>query len=831
MRLFAKIAILLFLSVCVLTQGQVKAKPQPQAQGQSKAQTQAQAPTPSGAAISLNGPWKLFYGPHDKNSPASPAELAAKNWPEIPATVPGNVELDLLAAGKIKNPETGNNVYDLRKCEAYDWWYSRSFAAPKLAAGERAEIVFDGLDCFGTIWVNGQLVGKTDNMLIAHTFDITDFLKPGGGGADTAINTIFVRIEPAVLEGRKYLDGVLVTRKDLGAEDVNTRKAPHMFGWDIMPRLVSAGLWRDVTLDIKKPTWFRQVYWMTNGIDVPRKTAHILLDWDFVSDLPTIDGLTMEISLKRGGRAVYERSVALYSFTSQDKIDLENVEFWWPRGYGDPTLYDGTLRIVDSRTRRVLAEQTQKIGIRSAELVHTEITTKENPGEFVFVVNGEKIFVRGTNWVPLDGLHSRDKSHLAEAMRMIADLNCNMIRCWGGNVYESPEFYDACDAAGVMVWQDFSMGCSAYPQNREFAEKIRAEAIQVVLERRQHPSIVLWSGNNENDSSFGWTFSKPIDPGLDIISREVLPRVIWEFDPIRTYLPSSPYYSPEFFKRGSDLRLLPEVHLWGPRGYYKAPFYTDVDAHFVSEIGYHGCPNRASLERMFDPEYVYPWTKDGKWNDEWQTKAVRSHPDSVFTINRNELMRNQAKELFGACPTDLDEFIFVSQVVQAEAMKFFVEFWRAAKFRRTGIIWWNLRDGWPIISDAVVDYYNSKKLAYYYIRQVQRDACVMITDAVDGKHPVTAVNDTRAEKSGTVTVRDADSGKTLLAAPFTIPANGKTVVGHIPEAPAQQAMWLIEYTIDGAPGANHYLAGLAPFKLADYHRWFKKLVPGYQFTN
>ncbi|OGD22008.1 MAG: glycoside hydrolase family 2 [Candidatus Aminicenantes bacterium RBG_16_63_16] len=764
----------------------------------------------------MNGSWRLSYGPYDKSGPQTPADLKARNWPQIPATVPGNVELDLLAAGVIENPELGNNINDLRKYEAYQWWYSRTFETPKRAPGERVGIAFEGLDCFGTIWINGQLVGRTDNMLIAHTYDVTDLLT-----AETGVNTIHVRIDPAVLEGRKYLNGVLVTRKDVGAEAVNVRKAPHMYGWDIMPRLVSAGLWRDVYLNVKKPTHFRQVYWMTNTVDVQQKTAQLLLDWDFDSDLPTIDGLDIEVSLKLGARTVYEKSIPLYSFTSRHKIDLTDVEFWWPRGYGDPVLYEGTVRIVDAK-KRALDERTDRIGIRSAELVSTEITTKENPGEFVFKINGEKIFVRGTNWVPLDGLHSRDKSHLQEAIWMIADLNCNMIRCWGGNVYESPEFYDLCDANGVMIWQDFTMGCSAYPQNNEFAEKIRAEAIQVILRLRQHPALVLWSGNNENDSSFGWTFSKPIDPGVDIISREVLPRVVWEFDPIRPYLPSSPYYSPEFFRRGSDLALLPEVHLWGPRGYYKAPFYTDVNAHFVSEIGYHGCPNRASLERMFDPEYVYPWTKEGNWNDEWQTKAVRSHRDSVFTIDRNELMRNQIKALFGECPTDLDQFIFFSQVVQAEAMKYFVEFWRAAKFRRTGIIWWNLRDGWPIISDAVVDYYNSKKLAYYYIRQVQHNACVMISDSADGKHPVTAVNDTRDAKSGSVTVRDADTGKTLLAASFEIPANGKTVVGALPEIQGQ-AMWLIEYAIGAAKYTNHYLAGKAPFKLADYQRWYQKL--------
>ena len=267
---------------------------------------------------------------------------------------------------------------------------------------------------------------------------------------------------------------------------------------------------------------------------------------------------------------------------------------------------------------------------------------------------------------------------------------------------------------------------------------------------------------------------------------------------------------------------MPEVHLWGPRGYYKAPFYTDVNAHFVSEIGYHGCPNRGSLERMFDPEYVYPWGADGRWNDQWQTKAVRSHPNSTLTLDRNDLMTNQVKALFGDVPQDLDRFIFASQVVQAEAMKFFIEFWRMDKFRKTGIIWWNLRDGWPILSDAIVDYYNSKKLAYFYIRQAQPDACVMIGDPRDGRHPVVAVNDTREEKEGTVVVRTADTGETLFSSSFGIPANGKTVVGHIP-ARGGQAMWLIDTTIGQKKLANHYLAGEAPFQLDDYERWHKKL--------
>ncbi len=762
---------------------------------------------------SLNGVWKLYYGPF-ANAPSDPEELLKDNWPSLPASVPGNVEIDLQAAGIIKNPETGNNIYDLRKYEAYQWWYHRTFQTPHYEKGERVDVVFEGLDCFGTIWINDKLIGKADNMLIDHRFDITDFLKKEDP------NTIFICIDPAVAEGRKYLNGVNGNRSDFSPESVNIRKAPHMFGWDIMPRLISAGLWREVWLDIVKSTRVKEIYWMTNSVDVKQKKADLILDWEIASDYPTIDRLTMEVSLKRNSAVVYSKSFPLIYYSGRWRIGLENADFWWPRGYGEPALYEGRVRITDEKNN-ILDERSQPVGIRTAELIHSEITSRERPGEFLFRINGEKIFVRGTNWVPLDALHSRDNSHVEDAINMINDLNCNMIRCWGGNVYEDHAFFDLCDRDGIMVWQDFAMGCTVYPQNNEFAERIRNEAINVVLKLRRHPSLILWSGNNENDASLEWTFSKHFDPGMDRISRDILPRVIWEFDPVRDYLPSSPYCSEEYFRMGNNQELLPEVHLWGPRGYYKAPFYTDVKAHFVSEIGYHGCPGRKSLERMFDPEYVYPWTADGKWNDEWQTKAVRAHPQSTLMDKRNDLMVNQVKALFGDYPKDLDKFIFASQVVQAEAMKFFVELWRMDKFTKTGIIWWNLRDGWPIISDAIVDFYNNKKLAYFYIKKVQTNVCVMIGDLQGGKHPVVAVNDTRETVSGSAVVTDADTGDTLFSSSYTVAANGKTVIGNIP-AMNKQAMWLVDYYAGNEKLTNHYLNGTPPFRLDDYLRWYNK---------
>ena len=767
--------------------------------------------------VSLNGQWNLTYGLCDKNAPATPDELKASGWESITATVPGNVELDLVAAGKIDyDIELGSNVYKLREYEVYRWWYQRSFETPKLGKNERALLVFDGIDCIAKIWVNNQLVAETDNMLISHTIDVTDVLNPSGS------NTLDVRIDPVVLEARKYVNGSIGSRKFVRVEYEHIRKAGHMYGWDILPRIVSAGLWRDVTLVVKKANQLDNIFWMTDKIDMEKKTADLLLDWQITTDHLNIDSMYLEYEILKDGKQVFSRKEAIYSFCGRQRMTLENVDYWWPRGYGEPALYDTKVRLLD-KDNKVLDEREAVLGVRTVQLKRSELTTKENPGYFYFLVNGEKIFVRGTNWVPLDALHSRDHQFLQSTIDMVIDLNCNLIRCWGGNVYETDEFYKLCNENGIMIWQDFGLAGTAYTQDLDYAQKVREEAIQVIVRLRNNPCVVLWSGNNEIDISIGWNFSKNVDPNVDILSRDILTRAVWEYDPLREFLPSCPYVSPESYAHELGAKsVMPQVHLWGPRGYYKTPFYTQSQAHFVSEIGYHGCPSRSSLEKMMSPQCVYPWTKYGKWNDEWMTKSVRCLPAFKGVDDRNDLMINQVKVLFGEKLKDLDQFIFASQVVQGEAMKYFVELWRMDKFDRTGIIWWNVRDGWPIISDAVVDYYNNKKLAYYYIRQVQTNTCVMIGDAVNGLHPIVAVNDTREAKQGTLTVKDADSGEVLYNGSFNVPANGKVTAGYI-SAQSKQAMWLIDYTVDGKTYHNHYMAGEAPFKLKDYERWHKKL--------
>ncbi|MDR2041899.1 MAG: glycoside hydrolase family 2 [Tannerella sp.] len=774
--------------------------------------------TAGGQSVSLNGTWDLSFWEQPAVPLRSPEALQQTEHRTIPATVPGNVELDLLAAGLIHDPMIGSNVWEMRPYEGYQWCYSRTFPTPALAAGQRADLRFGGIDCLADIWLNGAKVGEAENMLIEHTFDVTGLLKSDGQ------NTLQVILRSAVIESQNYLLNVFSGKGGTANhESENIRKAPHGYGWDILPRLVSAGLWRDVELQIVEPIHFTDVFWMVHHIDTAHKRAYVRVDYQLHIPFKELDKHQAVVRLKRNGQVVHESSQRLYTHAYGHRFDLENAELWWPRGYGEPALYEAEVEIVDA-SGRVLAADRRRIGLRTVGLDLTDITTPEQPGEFCFRVNGEKIFIKGANWVPVDALHSRDASLLRGVLDMAVDLNCNMLRCWGGNVYEDHAFFDFCDENGILVWQDFAMGCSVYPQDDGFAKKIEQEVRSVALKLRNHPSLILWAGNNENDEAIvGSVGIYHPDPNRERISRRTIPELMFELDPTRPYLPSSPYLSPGYYAGGRRHDLLPERHLWGPRGYYKAPFYTEVYNHFVSEIGYHGCPNRESLEKMFTPDNVYPWKKGAfEWNDEWQTKASRYHQYSDITLGRNNLMINQIRELFGQVPTDLDKFIFASQTVQAEAMKYFVEFWRAGKFYRTGILWWNLRDGWPMVSDAVTDYYNGKKMAYYYIRRVQGDACVMIGDARERNHPVVAVNDTRTEKRGTVTVRDLDTRETLFSGKFVIPSNGKTTVGYIPQTPAQ-GMWLIEYTIDDQKRTNHYLAGQAPFRLQDYERWYKQL--------
>jgi len=766
-------------------------------------------------SISLDGVWRLWYGPQADDAPDTPDDLTESNWPVIQARVPGNVELDLMEAGELPDLHVGNNIYATREIETYRWWYRRSFRAPELRPGQRLQLTFEGLDCIATVFVNGDKVGTASNMLIPQQFDISDFV------AFNRDNDLAVRLDSAVVEGRKHDHDPIEHAFRSSWEALYVRKAPHMYGWDIMPRLVSAGIWRSVHLDVLPPTRWRSVYFATRSVDVQHRVAQVGVVWDFVTERLDIDGLSVRIRLERDGETAASTQFRTVSTHGVTVVTVKDADLWWPRGMGEPALYQATAELLDENGE-VLDRFEANIGLRTVELHYSDINTPDAPGRFQFLVNGEPVFAKGTNWVPLDALHARDRKHLPAVLEMLTDLNCNMVRCWGGNVYEDDLFYDFCDRNGILVWQDFSLACAVYPQTDEFARIMEEEAEAVVRRLRNHPSIALWAGNNENDMAAYWGGCR-MDPNTDRISRRVLPEVVRRLDPARPYLPSSPYVSPKAVQTAREhntgiMNVLPEVHLWR-RPWYKDPFYTEPTAPFVSEIGFHGCPDRATIEQMLDPDYIWPW----KDNDQWLTKSVRPLRDGNEYTYRIPLMAEKIECMFGQVPDDLDAYIFASQAAQAEAFKFFIERWRSRKWRCTGIVWWNLRDGWPIFSDAVVDYYNRRKLAYFAIRRVMTDLCAIVCEPdADLSHPLVVVNDTRRPASGRVTVADVESGRELFAGDFAVEPNGIVRLAAIPRSEGH-AMWRIRLQTADGEFENHYLLGEPPFDLDQVRDWYRRI--------
>ena len=770
--------------------------------------------------ISLDGTWTLDYWQQGKTPVRGPEQMDGIRFQTVSASVPGNVELDLLRAGLIEDPQTDSNVYLLEPWESFQWRYSRVFPTPATEEGGSAELRFEGIDCFADIWLNGHHAGSTDNMLVSHAFDVTELLRPEGQE-----NRLEVYLRSSVLEGRKQITPSL-SRNSPSPESIYVRRAPHTYGWDIMPRLVSAGLWRSVVLEVHPKAWIRDTYWYVESL----RPEHARIYLDYTLALPPdfcTGSLKAAWRISRDGKTAAEGETTPDAHAGRIQITVPEPELWWPRGYGEHPLYDVEFQLQDAGGR-VLDTQCKRLGIRTVALDRSEIHTTEQPGRFRFFVNGEPIFIKGSNWTPMDAFHSRDPEHLEAAFAIALDLNCNMLRCWGGNVYEDHPFYDLCDENGILVWQDFSFGCSEYPQDAAFQQAVGAEVRQIVQKLRGHACITLWSGNNENDASTRWSMAAfKADPNQDVVSRVTIPAALFECDPTRPYLPSSPYYSPEVVALGFDSHTLPEDHLWGPRGYYKDPFYSEATCLFASETGYHGMPCRESLEQMFSPDNVYPWsdTAAHTWKDAWLTKSVRESPAYGYVPKRNNLMINQVNILFGEIPDDLDRFIEASQTVQAEALKYFIERFRIAKFApRTGILWWNIRDGWPIISDAVVDWYNRPKKACSYIRNVQKDVCAMIGDD-DGKgHPLVVVNDTRREAAGTVEVTDARSGKRIFKGNYRIDANGRAEIARL-RHPAGQGIWVIRYTVPGGCEVNHYLYGEPPYDLDAYRQLMQAVRP------
>ena len=357
------------------------------------------------------------------------------------------------------------------------------------------------------------------------------------------------------------------------------------------------------------------------------------------------------------------------------------------------------------------------------------------------------------------------------------------------------------------------MACGQYPETEELKSNLQNEVTSVIRKLRQHPSIILWAGDNEVDACF-----PDYDPNANRITRELIAQCVRDNDIFRPYLPSSPFISPKMYEAGFRSQWpgspIVEEHIWGPRDYFKSDYYKNNVAHFVSETGYHGCPSLDSIKKFITPERVWPYHNNPEW--------ILHSSDQNGNDSRVMLMEKQVRQLFGNVPTDAEDYVMASQISQAEAKKYFIERMRVGRPDKTGIIWWNLLDGWPQMSDAVVDYYFTKKLAYSYIKRSQAPFVIAAGEISSWCLPIYACNDTLKERHGHFTVKDADTEAIVYEGDFSAAANTSTLIASLPTFYSEHKMLILEWNTDGETGFNHYLCGYPPFDLGHYRSLVEK---------
>ncbi len=755
--------------------------------------------------ILLDGDWTLFYAEnrHLEKNRTYPTKnaLTEAGFTVVAAKVPGNFEIDLERAGIIEDVFFGKNPLEAQKRENYHLWYTRSFSVPDK---EEYRLRFEGIDTFADIYLNGKKIGSADNMFISHTFPAENLQKE---------NEIVVHIKPVFLESRKHLlEAGTIKHLKYNAESLSVRKAAHMFGWDIMPRILSGSIWRSVFLVKKRTEYLEEIY--LRSVAIRGQRAILRLYYNAVIEGDFSPEYTLRV-IGICGDSRFEECLTLWNPSGTWDFSLEEPRLWWTKDMGEQNLYDVTAELWHGET---LIDKTDfRLGIRIFRLERSSIA--DDVGKFCFYINDEPLFIRGTNWVPLDALHSRDKERLPKALSLLAESGCNMVRFWGGNVYEDENVFDFCDEKGIAIWQDFAMGCATYPMTPALAESIEKETSAVVKKYRQHPALALWAGDNECDeAAASWT-KCGVDPNRNLLTRKIIPLVLSRHDPEREYLPSSPYIDSKAYESGNKANT-PERHLWGPRDYFKSEFYANANAVFASETGYHGCPAPNSIRQFISPEKLWPWQN----NDEWQVHATCMElGGSAQYAFRNALMANQIKVLFGEEPNDPERFAKMSQSSQAEAMKFFIERFRIGKWLRTGIIWWNLLDGWPQFSDAVVDYYYRRKLAFSVIRRASLPICLMFREPENGRLTLVGANEHRETIDLSYSVTDLAERKIIAKAAARLAANISTPLCQIP-APTDGALhfYVIEWQTETANNKNYYVCGNTPYDFDTYYRYMKE---------
>jgi len=619
------------------------------------------------------------------------------------AQVPGCVHTDLLASGLIEDPFYRDNERKLQWIGQTDWEYETTFrVAPGLLSRRHVELVFEGLDTYAAVTLNGVRLLDADNMFRVWRVDAKGALRAG----DNTLRVVFRSPIGEVLPRMKALGYELPAANDQGEKtSPHTRKAPYHYGWDWGPRFVTSGVWRPVRLeawDGARVADFRVVQQR-----VGRDSAQLAAVVEVVAAAAADARLVVS---EEGGARLAEQSVSLRPGLNRLTLDfrLARPRLWWPAGLGPQHLYRLRARLVAGGL--TLDEAGVRTGLRTLEL-------RQRPDQwgksFEFVVNGVPVFAKGANWIPADSFPTRvTPERYRQLLTAARDANMNMLRVWGGGVYESDEFYDLCDELGLLVWQDFMFACSMYPGDREFLENVRAEAVDNVRRLRNHPSLALWCGNNEVETAWhhwGWKQNLPAKLWDDYLKlfHDVLPSVVAEHDAGRAYWPSSPSSNLE---EDADSPRVGDVHYWEVWHAAK-PFaeYERQFPRFMSEYGFQSFPLIETVAA-----YAAPADRD------LQSPVMLAHQKHP---RGNQLIREYMLREYPE-PKDFEAFLYVSQVLQAEGIRVGAEHFRRARPRNMGSLYWQFNDCWPVASWSGIDYFGRWKALHHYARRFYRDILV-----------------------------------------------------------------------------------------------------------
>jgi beta-mannosidase len=671
----------------------------------------------------------------------STAQDAEAGW--LPATVPGDIHLDLLANKKIEDPFYRDNEAKLQWIENASWEYRDTFdIAPALLARANVDLVFDGLDSAAQILLNGTQILNSDDSFRTWRVSAKKYLHPGS-------NSLYV-VFPSPIAAAQLVAAMDPWQPRTGtAAKTYIRKAAYEYGWDWGPRFVTSGIWRPVRIEAWDKA--RIADFAIRQRDVSKTVAHI----DAEVEIEASSGEPAQVSLRYSAGAApatANRLVALHTGTNVIDIPIEirQPKLWYPAGYGDQPLYEFTANI--SIAGQTADKRTTKAGLRSIVL---DRHLDQWGRSFQLVVNGIPIFAKGADVIPFDSFPNRvttaDYRRILESAR---DANMNMIRHWGGGYYESDEFYEICDELGIMVWQDFMFGNDWQPGTYNFKLSIEAEADDQVRRLRNHPSIVVWCGNNETEEALGWAprDKLPLEVKYqmwqDYLTEfsGILNRVVERLDAETPYWPSSP--SADYEELSSKYQS-GDAHLWDV-WHGRVPFstYETHNSRFVTEYGFQSFPEMKTIESFTQPE-----DRIGIFTPVMLAHQKNNEGNAII---HDYLLKDYPE------PKDFASFLYVSQVLQAEGIKIGAEHFRRSRPETMGSIFWQLNDCWPVASWSSIDYYGRWKALQYYARRFY--APILVSPHVEGGSvKVYIVSDKTTAQPATLRVRLMDfDGKVLL---------------------------------------------------------------------